>query len=200
MTGAGIATGQSIAVTGLAIAFLKDTGAPVTADVVCYRRGARILTPDGEVAIAALSKGDIVVTAASGNHLPVTWTGRRHVDCCGQAHPERVRPWLSGRMYLANGGRMATLFPELPGRVWEYRGWSGDRCGTGTFGRCSGESENRGLTGMADWLQAMQSAPVHNRFGGNRSGYRAKYAAVLKLANSMYAICASSNRQDSLLI
>ena len=68
MTGAGIATGQSIAVTGLAIAFLKDTGAPVTADVVCYGRDTRILTPDGEVAIAALSKGDIVVTASSGNH------------------------------------------------------------------------------------------------------------------------------------
>ncbi len=91
MSGVGISTGTSIAVSALDIAMLKDIGVPVTADVVCYGRGTRIATPNGEIAVEALRVGDRVTTG-DGAHVPIVWLGYRRVDCRAHPHPRRVLP------------------------------------------------------------------------------------------------------------
>jgi hypothetical protein len=60
------------------------------AEVACYRRGTRILTPGGEVCIEDLAVGDLVMTQDHGAQ-PVTWLGHRLVDC--QNHPAPYEVW-----------------------------------------------------------------------------------------------------------
>jgi hypothetical protein len=61
------------------------------AEVACYRRGTRILTPDGEVCIEDLAVGDLVMTQDHGAQ-PVTWLGHRLVDCQNHPAPHDVWP------------------------------------------------------------------------------------------------------------
>jgi len=57
----------------------------------CYRRGARILTDRGEVAVEDMRIGDRAVTA-SGGLRPVVWLGHRALDIKKHPAPERVWP------------------------------------------------------------------------------------------------------------
>ena len=61
------------------------------AQVVCYARGTRIRTPDGDVPVEQLALGQSVLTA-SGKTAPVVWVGRRRIDCHRHPAPERVLP------------------------------------------------------------------------------------------------------------
>jgi len=61
------------------------------AQVVCYARGTRIRTPDGDVPVEQLAVGQSVLTA-SGKTAPVVWIGRRRIDCRRHPAPERVLP------------------------------------------------------------------------------------------------------------
>ena len=68
------------------------TGTDLTTAIVpCYRRGTRILTSRGAIAVEALRTGDHVVLA-SGQLTPVTWIGHRRIDLSRHRHPEEVRP------------------------------------------------------------------------------------------------------------
>jgi Ca2+-binding RTX toxin-like protein len=57
---------------------------------ICFMAGTRVLTPDGEVAVETLKRGDLVLTA-EGYAAPVTWLGRQTVSTVF-ADPLRVLP------------------------------------------------------------------------------------------------------------
>ena len=57
----------------------------------CYRRGSRILTERGSIAVEDLAVGDLAVTA-SGALRPVVWLGHRALDCRGYRDPRTVWP------------------------------------------------------------------------------------------------------------
>jgi hypothetical protein len=59
--------------------------------VTCFVAGTRIATPDGESPVESLSAGDLVRTVFAGT-APVTWLGRRHVDCRRHKMPDLVWP------------------------------------------------------------------------------------------------------------
>jgi len=59
-------------------------------DTVCFMPGTRILTPEGEVAVEALKRGDLVTTA-DGQSKPIRWVGRQTVSRLF-ADPLRVLP------------------------------------------------------------------------------------------------------------
>jgi hypothetical protein len=55
---------------------IATQGAPF---VACFLTGARIATPQGEAAVEALSRGDLVMTA-DGREVAVKWVGRQSVS------------------------------------------------------------------------------------------------------------------------
>ena len=59
-------------------------------DIACFRRGTRILTVRGEIAVEDLSVGDRVITSARATR-PIRWLGCRTVAC--DRHPEPARAW-----------------------------------------------------------------------------------------------------------
>lgn len=61
------------------------------AAAVCYARGTRIMTTEGEVAVEHLTPGQLAVTA-SGATQPIVWVGRRKVNCVRHPRPEEVNP------------------------------------------------------------------------------------------------------------
>jgi len=63
----------------------------ITYEPACYRRGARIATARGDVAVEDLRVGDLVITA-SGGRKPVRWLGHRALDCRHHANPRAVWP------------------------------------------------------------------------------------------------------------
>jgi hypothetical protein len=62
----------------------------VTTEVICFMAGTMIRTPDGEVAVETLARGDLVLTA-EGLARPVSWLGRQTVST-RFADPLRVLP------------------------------------------------------------------------------------------------------------
>ncbi len=72
---------ETVTVSGLVIA-----AAP------CFAAGTRIATEHGEVAVEDLRVGDLVRTVLDGGLAPITWVGRREVDCARHAQPRKVCP------------------------------------------------------------------------------------------------------------
>ena len=72
----------------------KDTGngTLVTAEAQCFRSFTRILTDRGEIAVENLHVGDLMQTMLGGTLTPITWIGRREIDCAHHPHPRKVLP------------------------------------------------------------------------------------------------------------
>ena len=76
----------------------------------CYRRGTRILTDRGEVAVEDLVVGDLVQTLTLGTAEPIVWIGYRHVDCARHNLPEQVWPVRVAADAFGSGMPHADLF------------------------------------------------------------------------------------------
>jgi Hint domain-containing protein len=88
------------------------TGAPLVGDGFqftvtpeCFRTGTRILTERGEVAVEVLRVGDRVHTVLDGIAEPITWIGRREMDCARHPKPRQVWPVRVAAARLGLGGR-----------------------------------------------------------------------------------------------
>lgn len=91
LNGVGLSSGVSIPISAVDLAMMEDIGLPVTAGIVCYARGTRIMTQAGEVPVEALRVDDVVVTP-DGRAVPVSWVGRRRIDCRKHPAPHEVSP------------------------------------------------------------------------------------------------------------
>ena len=80
---AGSYTGQTFSVS-------YDAATKDDTITVCFMAGTLIRTPDGEVAVETIKRGDLVL-AADGRVVPVTWIGRQTVST-RFADPLRVLP------------------------------------------------------------------------------------------------------------
>jgi parallel beta-helix repeat protein len=91
--GFGAAGIQPLPNSGLPINPGLSTGNTIQSNQIfaCFAMGTPILTAGGEVAVENLAEGDLVVTV-EGDALPITWIGRRHVDCTRHADPAAIRP------------------------------------------------------------------------------------------------------------
>ena len=58
----------------------------------CFVAGTRIATARGEVAIEVIGVGELVRVLLGGDWAPVTWVGRREVDCARHPAPRKVWP------------------------------------------------------------------------------------------------------------
>lgn len=81
--------------------------------VPCFAAGTRIATADGEQGVETLGAGDLVRTAG-GVLRPVTWVGRRRIDCVNHADPDLVLPIRICANALGAGlpGRDLLLSPD----------------------------------------------------------------------------------------
>jgi T5SS/PEP-CTERM-associated repeat protein len=66
-------------------------GYDIPSVTACYVGGTRILTDRGEVAVQALSVGDVVQTIG-GSTAPIVWIGCRRVNCMRQPDARNVWP------------------------------------------------------------------------------------------------------------
>lgn len=84
---------------------VPDSGAgdPVItyAQIVCFTRGAPILTPAGYVAIEKIRVGDLVTTLDQGPQ-PVRWISNRRLDARQLARHPEIRPIRIARDVLGN--------------------------------------------------------------------------------------------------
>jgi hypothetical protein len=68
---------------------LTVTGTVMADETICFMAGTRIRTPDGEVAVEMLRRGDLVLTA-EGSEKPVAWLGRQTIS---SRFADPVRSW-----------------------------------------------------------------------------------------------------------
>jgi hypothetical protein len=57
----------------------NSSSSSINIDVVCFMAGTMIRTPDGEVAVETLKRGDLVL-CSDGRTIPVSWIGRQTVS------------------------------------------------------------------------------------------------------------------------
>jgi hypothetical protein len=96
------------------VGFLSSTERTtlVTTETICFMAGTMIRTPDGEVAVETLKRGDLVLTS-DGLAQPVCWLGRQTVST-RFADPLRVLPVRIKAGALAENvpGRDLLLSPD----------------------------------------------------------------------------------------
>ncbi len=77
----------------------RPIGVKAGAAIVCYLRGTRIRTPDGERRIEELNIGDHVVTL-SGASKPIKWIGRQRFKKSSERWPRDFEPIRINRFAL----------------------------------------------------------------------------------------------------
>src|ERR1700722_1101799 len=71
--------------------------------MLCFLRGTRIATPDGETAVEALNIGDMVATSGrQDSFYPIKWIGHRRIDPRLHCNPDAVAPVLIQRSAFAD--------------------------------------------------------------------------------------------------
>jgi hypothetical protein len=76
----------------------------VTINMVCFLRGTRLATPEGETVVEALSIGDMVATRLNGATVfkPIKWVGWRRIDPRAYLDLEAIAPVLIEREAFAD--------------------------------------------------------------------------------------------------
>ncbi|HEY1413171.1 MAG TPA: Hint domain-containing protein, partial [Rhodopila sp.] len=71
----------------------------------CYLAGTRILTPQGETEVEALSAGDMVIveTADGRSSQPIKWIGQRRIQLTSHPRPGSAAPIRIARDAIADG-------------------------------------------------------------------------------------------------
>jgi autotransporter passenger strand-loop-strand repeat protein len=90
-----------------------DTGGGtlITAETApCFRRGTRLLTDRGEVAVEDLRIGDLIQTVVGGKAEPVIWIGHRDVACVRHPQPGKVWPVRIAAGALGEGRPHSDVF------------------------------------------------------------------------------------------
>lgn len=87
--------GDPVTAASDALVMTVDDGSNPTPDntilvVSCFRRGTRLATPHGAIAVEDLRVGDRVMTLEG--EAPISWIGRRAVDCTRHVRPKAVWP------------------------------------------------------------------------------------------------------------
>jgi hypothetical protein len=74
-------------------------------DTPCYAAGTAILTPNGEVAVETIQRGDVVMTSEGGRLVPQTviWAGVRWIDLARHPKPAAVAPIRFRRGAMGDG-------------------------------------------------------------------------------------------------
>jgi fibronectin-binding autotransporter adhesin len=98
---------------GTQFATVQDTGTGTDVSISCFLSGTLISTNRGNVAVEALAKGDLVLTA-SGEEQPIVWLGHRRIDCRRHPRPEQVWPVRvrTGAFGAGRPGRDLFLSPD----------------------------------------------------------------------------------------
>lgn len=75
----------------LDIEFLNDGGGTPYEDIICFAAGSMLETPDGQIAVEALTVGD-EVTLFDGGAAPVAWIGSKTVTQQRQSFLPHLKP------------------------------------------------------------------------------------------------------------
>ncbi len=82
--------------------FASDGAGGTLIGVVCYARGTRLLTAQGERPVEQLRPGD-TVTTLSGAEAAIRWVGHRRIDIARHPQPDFVRPVRIAAHAFADG-------------------------------------------------------------------------------------------------
>jgi hypothetical protein len=77
----------------------RPIGVKIGVPIVCYLRGTRIRTPEGERRIEELKIGDLIVTL-SGESKPIKWIGRQRFKKNAECWPKDFEPIRISRFAL----------------------------------------------------------------------------------------------------
>ncbi len=89
----------------------------ITADVLCFAAGTRLLSERGPVPIEALQAGERLVTLG-GALQPIVWIGRRQVDISRHPRPAHVRPVRIAAGAVAPGVPLRDLWVSPDHAIW----------------------------------------------------------------------------------
>jgi hypothetical protein len=92
----------------------------IVVQAACYRRGTRILTPQGYQTIETLRIGDAIATL-TGNTVPIKWIARRSYSACAARDNLEVLPILIGAAALGDGWPLRDLWVS-PGHAMYLEG------------------------------------------------------------------------------
>jgi hypothetical protein len=89
---------------------VTNDGANSFVELACFAAGTRISTERGEIAVENLRESDCLRVLHDQTFKPITWIGRRHVDCARHPKPDAVWPVLVAASAFGPGRPFRDLF------------------------------------------------------------------------------------------